>query len=110
MSKVTVTPALVMMAVSVAPGTWLGFQLAALFHPPLAVLVQVMLAASARKLAVSSNATATVAIGKQIASKFFIIYGLIILGLTAGVFPDLLMFLTSALFVSNATRLRFTFK
>ena len=45
MSKVTVTPALVMMAVSVASGTWLGFQLAALFPPPLAVLVQVMVVA-----------------------------------------------------------------
>src|SRR5207253_5899726 len=33
----TVTPALVMMAVSVAPGTVFGFQFAALFQPLLAV-------------------------------------------------------------------------
>ena len=45
MSSVTVTPALVMMAVSAAPGTRLGFQLAAVFQVPLAVLVQVMVAA-----------------------------------------------------------------
>ena len=31
-----------MMAVSFAPGTLLGFQFAAVFHPPLVVLVQVM--------------------------------------------------------------------
>ena len=41
----TVTPALVMMTVSFVPGTWLGLQLAAVFQPPLAVLVQVMVAA-----------------------------------------------------------------
>src|SRR5438093_12778605 len=41
----TVTPALVMMAVSVAPGTVFGFQFAALFQPLLAVLVQLIVAA-----------------------------------------------------------------
>jgi hypothetical protein len=47
--------------------------LAAVFQPPLAMLVQVMLAASVWKLAVSSNATAMVATGRQIDAKFFII-------------------------------------
>ena len=70
----TVTPALVMMAVSVAPGTVLGFQLAAVFQPPLAVLIQLMLAASARKPAVRRNATEMVATGRQIAVNIFIIF------------------------------------
>src|ERR1035441_9056840 len=41
----TVTPALVMMAVSFAPGTPLGFQLVGAFQPPLVVLVQLIVAA-----------------------------------------------------------------
>src|ERR1039457_90743 len=55
----TVTPALVMMAVSFTPGTLFGFQFAAVFHPPLAVLVEVMVAASVRKAAIKRNAAAT---------------------------------------------------
>src|ERR1017187_8031453 len=73
MSSVTVTPALVIMAVSAAPGTLLGFQLAAVFQPPLLVLVQVMDAASARKLAVRINVTVMAATGRQIAANIFII-------------------------------------
>src|SRR5664279_3658670 len=57
----TVTPALVMMAVSFKPGTLLGFQFVAVFQPPLAVLVQVMVAASVRKPAIKRNAAATLA-------------------------------------------------
>src|SRR5690349_8729715 len=41
----TVTPALVIMAVSAAPGTLFGFQFVAVFQPPLAALVQLMVAA-----------------------------------------------------------------
>src|ERR1035437_25160 len=47
----TVTPALVMMAVSFVPGTPLGFQFAAVFQPLLAALVQLMVAARTEKLA-----------------------------------------------------------
>jgi hypothetical protein len=97
MSKATVTPALVMMAVSVAPGTVLGFQLAAVFHPPLTVLVQVMVAASARKLVVSSNATTTVATGKQIAAKVFIMLWFDCFWVNFRILPDLLTFLSFAL-------------
>jgi hypothetical protein len=62
-----------MMAVSAEPGTVLGLQLAAVFQPPLAVLVQVMVAASARKLAAKKTATARVATGRQIDAMVFII-------------------------------------
>jgi|GEM_PF-1790916 len=95
MSKVTVTPALVMMAVSVAPGTVLGFQLAAAFQTPLTVLVQVMSVASARKLAVSSNPA--VATGTQIASKFFIILRFDYFWVNFRILPDLLTLLPFAL-------------
>src|ERR1039458_163780 len=40
-------PLLVMNTVSLEPGTWLGFQLAAVFQSPPAVLVQVIAAAAA---------------------------------------------------------------
>ena len=40
----TITPALVMIAVSVVPGTEFGFQFAAVFQLPLAALVQLIVA------------------------------------------------------------------
>ena len=56
----TVTPALVMTAVSVAPGTVLGFQLAAEFQTPLALLVQLIVAACTARLARTPQPTTAV--------------------------------------------------
>jgi hypothetical protein len=47
-----------MMAVSFVPGTPLGFQLAAVFQPPLAELVQLIVAARTEKLAPKRKAIA----------------------------------------------------
>jgi hypothetical protein len=55
-------------------------------------ITQVMSVASARKLAVSSNATATVATGKQIAAKFFVILRFDYFWVNFRVLPDLLSF------------------
>ncbi len=57
----TVTPTLVMMTVSFAPGTPLGFQFAAVFQPPLAALVQLIVAARTEALATKRIAIADVA-------------------------------------------------
>src|SRR5664280_1664996 len=75
MSKVTVTPALVMMAVSVAPGTWLGFQLVAVFQPPLAVLVQLMVATSAKRPA---RATQPIAVARRMIFMVFVAFYVVI--------------------------------
>jgi hypothetical protein len=97
--------------VSVFVGTWFGLQLAATLQLPPAVLIQVMVSASALKLAVSSNANATVATGRQIAAKYFIILRFdYIFGVNFRVLPDLLMFLPLAPFSANTTRLRLTVK
>ena len=53
----TVTPALVIMAVSLAPGTAFGFQLTAVFQPPLAELVQLMMLAPAGRRLRENTAT-----------------------------------------------------
>ena len=71
MSKVTVTPALVMMAVSVAPGTVLGFQLAVLPQFPLAVLVQLMVAPSAKRPA---SATQPIAVARRMIFMVFVAF------------------------------------
>src|SRR5438132_8507012 len=62
----TVTPALVMMAVSLAPGTVFGFQLAAVFQPPLAELVQLMVAERAKLLPRASATRDTIKASRRV--------------------------------------------
>src|SRR6266568_2396452 len=68
----TATPAFVMMAVSVAPGTLFGFQLAAVFQPPLAALVQLMVAAWLREISAKSVARKTRNVGLFLRKRIFI--------------------------------------
>ena len=68
----TITPALVMMAVSFVPGTVFGFQLAAVFHPPLAALVQLMVVARTEKLARKRKAVTVAATTRWVENRFFI--------------------------------------